>query len=86
MASSTSVRWPGWPKSSVTSSSIRTSRSKPGWVISATRAPTRCLRSSIQNMGGSAGLSRSSSVSWRRGALAPAFSKSRLLPRSSRIT
>ena len=63
MASSTSVRCPGRPNSSVTSSSRRTSRSKPGWVMSATLAPTRCFRSSIQNMGGSAGLSRASSVS-----------------------
>ena len=86
MASSTSVRRPGWPKSSVTSSSSRTSRSRGGWVMAATRPPTRCLRSSIQNMGGSAGLSRVRPVSWMRGALAPAFSSSRLFPRSSRIT
>ena len=54
--------------------------------MSATRAPTKCLRSSIQNMGGSAGLSRAVSVSWMRGALAPAFNSSRLFPRSSKMT
>ena len=86
MASSTSVRLPCWPKSSVTSSSSRTRRSSGGWVMSATCAPTRCLRSSIQNMGGSAGFSLGVWVSWMRGALAPALSRRRWLPRSSKIT
>ena len=37
-------------------------RSISGWVTSTSRAPDKCLRSSIQNMGGSGGFSGFASV------------------------
>ena len=64
---------------------MRTSRSRGGWLSFASLAPARCLRSSMQNIGGSAGLSREISVSCKRGAPAPAFSSSRR-PRKRRTT
>ena len=58
MASSTSCRWPGRPRSSVTEMVRTAARSSPGWVMLTIRPPVRCLRSSIQNIGGEAGFSR----------------------------
>ena len=57
----------GLPISSVQSNARSTSRSIRGCVIAASFPPTRCLRSSIQNIGGCAGFSCGTSVNWMRG-------------------
>ena len=59
-------------------------RSRSGCSMDSTRAPTKCLRSSMQNIGGWAGLSRRMFVNWMRGWFAPALSSSRKFPRSSK--
>ena len=59
----------GKPISSVLSKVKTARRSMGGWEISARRAPERCLRSSIQNMGGSGGFSGEAVVRCSRGAV-----------------
>ena len=39
------------------------------WDTEASRAPKRCLRRNIQNMGGSGGFSGEAAVRWSRGAV-----------------
>ena len=63
MASSTNLRSTRSPSSLRASKVKVTTRSR--WVCStdSTRPPARCLRSSMQNMGGVSGFSRDSQVS-----------------------
>ena len=80
MASSTSLRSTRSP-SSFSASRVRvTTRSSGGWATDRMRAPDRCLRRSIQNMGGVSGFSRVSWVSWGLGWLGLAESNSLTFP------
>ena len=56
-----------------------------GWVSSSSRAPVKCLRSSMQNMGGVSGFSRGTRVSWALGWAGLAESNRRTLSRPARI-
>ena len=69
ISSATSRFCTGKPISSVQSKVNVAARSMGGWVISASFAPMRCLRRSIQNMGGSAGFSGEAVVRCSRGAV-----------------
>ena len=68
ISSATSVFCTGKPISSVQSKRNDAARSMGGWVISVSFAPRRCLRRSIQNMGGCAGFSGEAAVRCSRGA------------------
>ena len=67
IASSTSFFVPDSPNSFTLRTVNVTMRSSPLCSISVMRPPTRCLRRSMQNMGGCAGFSAGSFVRWMRG-------------------
>ena len=81
-----SRRCPGSPSSSTTSTVSMAARSRPGCWMAAILPPPRCLRRSIQNMGGEAGFSRERAVKWILAWAAPAQSRSLRPPRRARTT
>ena len=77
---------PGSPSSLTASMSSVTTRSNGSCRTERMRPPDRCLRSSIQNIGGWLGLSRGTSVRFSLGWLAEAHSSSLRLPRRRSTT
>ena len=80
MASSTSLRSTRSPNSLRASKVKVTTRSSGGCSTASSRAPDRCFRRSMQNMGGVSGFSREIWVSWGRGWLGLADSSRRTFP------
>ena len=80
MISAISLRSQEKPISSRPSKVRIATRSKPACRTPVSFAPCRCLRSSMQSIGGTAGFSFCASVKQMRGAADPALISSRLPP------
>ena len=72
------------PSSFTVSKSKNRMRSLPNWRTATSFAVLKCLRSSMQNMGGVLGFSKEIFVKWMRGLLAEALIKSLTLPPRNR--
>ena len=77
MSSMTSFFCASIPSSSRVSRLKTSMRSPSGWATPVMRAPSRCLRSSMQNMGGSAGFSNEACVRWTRAFPVPTAQRRR---------
>ena len=80
MISATSVRTTESPSSLLARTEKRRMRSSPSCSIASSLPPLRCLRSSIQNIGGCAGFSGAVCVMWTREASAEAENSTRDAP------
>lgn len=73
------------PISLVASKSKNSTRSRPDWRNPTSTAPLKCLRSSMQSMGGFCGFSPGLCVIWMRGEADSAERRSRYAPLRVRI-
>ena len=84
MSSATRTRSTWSPNSPVHWKVRRTSRSMGGCWMLTRRPPDRCLRRSMQNIGGWSGFSGLAPVRWSRGAVGLAAMSSRCRPAEHR--